>query len=340
MLNSLIKELTIKLTDWLIALCGVSFVIWFGITQPVFSNNHNVDLPTIDNERLKQHVHQLTGVFAPRTIEYDNLMHAGNYIFSEFNKLGNTQYQKLHSLTGKYSNVILQLGPDSKEMFVIGAHFDAKNSSLDTEGNASGVATLIELARYLSKNEDKLPIRVQLVAYPLSQSNSISIVNMGSFYHADSLLKSGKTVKLMVSLDSVGCFNDESGSQQHPYNFMNLLYPDKGNYISLVSRLQDYSQLRALKKSFVGASSLPLYSFNTPQNFSSLGSSDHRNFWRKGFPAILITDTAEYRKANANGVRISRQLDYHKMAMLVQGLYQVVMESESIQTDLQLVQNR
>jgi len=332
MTNSLQHKLKLMLIDWLIAMLVVSAIIWFAMTQPVFSNYNNNKNLQIDKKKLRTHVVELFDNYSPRTIEYGYLNSTADYIHKEFQSFGDSRYQVFHTLAENYRNVILQLGPDTKEILVIGAHFDAENDSLDTEGNASGVATLIELARHLSMNAKNLPIKVQLVAYSLSQGSNIE--NMGSYFHVESLIDSGSTVKLMISLDSVGSFNNHKGSQKYPHRFMNLLYPDRGNYISLVSRLQDYSQLRSIKKSFIAGSILPLQSFNIPEYLNRLGSSDHRNFWRKGIPAVLITDTARYREVAQ--LHATKRLDYEKMSMLVQGLYKVVMDMKS-EKNVQLV---
>lgn len=325
----LTKYLVNKLIDWLVALFGAAVIIWFFLTQPIFwaEPTHRLSLD-ISTSELKKHVVMLAEDFAPRTREYGNLNITAHYIHDELSKFGEVENQSYSTLGGSYSNILLELGPDTQELFVIGAHYDAESSSLDIEGNASGVATLIELARHLSKAEDKLPLKVQFVAYPLSQRSLKDTSDAGSYNHADSLKKSDKKIRLMVSLDGVGHFNNEENTQKYPYKFMHLFYPDKGNYISLIGRLQDYSVIRRMKKSFTSASSLPIYSFNVPDNFSPTNSYDHVNYQRNGFPAILLTDTAKYRQSNEGAKGVVEQLDFEKMAMIVQSLYQIVMDNE------------
>lgn len=329
-----------QVSDWLIALVLVSLMIWFAFTQPVFFIPQNyTPQPSVSQNNLKQHVSQLSQIYAPRTISYNNLANTARYIHKSFANFGKTQYQPYWTLNGQFNNVILQIGPETDEIFVIGAHYDAEDNSLDTEGNASGVATLIELARHLALNADKLSIQVQLVAYPLSQGQSIRKFEMGSYNHANALRQSNKKVKMMISLDSVGRFSSEQGSQKHPFSFMQFLYPNKGDYISLIGRFQDYSEIRHVKNSFVSASSLPLHSFNAPENFPKISSSDHHHYWQQGYPALLVTDTAEYRNISNDALEVTDRLDYERMALLVQGLYQVVMDSESHQSPIQLVQH-
>ena len=339
MSSSFTNKLITNLSDWLFALFGASLLIWFAVTQPVYSTNKALNPLNVDLKKLQRHVKLLIDGYGPRTIEYGNLNNTAAYIYNEFERLGNVEYQNVTTLVGQYKNVVLQLGRNTNEVFIIGAHYDAENDFLDTEGNASGVATLIELARQLSLSSDKLSIQVILVAYPLSNNQVNRDENTGSYYHAAELKASGKKVRLMVSLDSVGHFNESLGSQKHPYKLMQLFYPDKGNYINLNGRLQDFREIRHLKKSFSEASALPLYSQNLPESFGNAQSIDHRNYWRQGFPAVLISDTHKYRNTGSN-LKIKERLDYEKMAMLVQGLYQVVMDTVSNIHNTQVAQQK
>lgn len=334
MLELFIKNLVRRLTDLLLVFLGVLLVLWFAFTVPIFTWSHHKQTSTdISLVVLKSHVATLINDFAPRTIEYGNLNMTARYIYNQLRRFGNVRYQAYSTLGGRFSNVELELGPDTNEVFVIGAHYDAESDSLDVDGNASGIATMIELAHQLSKSKDKLPLKVLIVAYPLSQGDSAIRENMGSYNHAKSLMKAKKTVRLMLSLDGVGSFNDKAESQKYPYKFLNYIYPDKGDYIGVIARLQDYEKVRAMKKSFVSASELPLYSFNAPDNFALTTSQDHLNYQRLGFPALLVTDTAKYREKKLHVEDIVDRIDYEKIAMLINGLYQVVMDSKSAKRD-------
>jgi len=331
-LHTFVRKTINLLTDWLIASAGIALILWFGFTLPSFSlsdKSEKASSLNIKQDDLKNHVELLSNYYAPRTVEFGNLNATANYIHGEFSKYGDARYQPYWTLSSRYKNVILTLGPKTEKILILGAHYDAKNDSLDIDGNASGIATLIELAHQLSKNKEKLTIGVQLVAYPLSQKKSVITENMGSYQHARQLFETGKSVKLMLSLDGVGSFSDTKKSQKYPYKFLHYVYPSKGNYISLVGRLQDYSEIMTLKASFKQASKLPLYSFSLPKSYYPTNSQDHLNYQRHGYPAMVITDTAEYRDLKNSEKSVAERLDYEKMALLVQGLYQVVMNNES-----------
>jgi hypothetical protein len=339
MSNSLLNTLVVKLTDWLIALCGACFLMWFVVTQPVLSGRTENNLPLIEFNNIQAHVKSLKYGFASGTLEHENLNYKAAYISKQFDGLGKVEYQRVSSLAGNYNNIILNLGRDTKEIFVIGIHYNLKDDASDKADNSTGIATLIELARKLSNAADSLRIRVVLVAYPLLKSQSISIKNAGSYQHAVSLRNSSKNVRLMISLDNVGQFNNIKSDQKQPYKFLRLLHPDKDKSINLTGRLSDFSEIRHLKKSFSNATVLPLYSLNLPVSFSKTGSSDHNHYWQQGFPAVLISDTAKYPMSDKRQEIIQR-FDYMKMAMLVQGLYQAVMDTVADSRETYIVQKK
>ncbi len=333
---SLSKRFTQKLIDWLVAFCASMLILWFVITQPVLNHSVKEAPQIVDTQRLKQHVKLLTGGYAPRTINYDNLNSAADYIYRQFLTVGIPEYQSINTITKQYKNVSLQIGPDTQELYVIGAHYDAEDDSIDTEGNASGIATLIELARHLAENYQKLDIGVILIAYPLSMNQTDNEVNTGSYFHAQSLKKANKKIRLMVSLDSVGQRKTET-SNKHPYKFMDFLYPKKENEMNVVGRFKDFANIRELKKEFNNSSVLSLKTHNLPESFNKSHSSDHINYWKQGFPAVLISDHV-YSDKNIDPdykskVNPQDRLDYEKMASLVNGLFQVIVQQSKDNQD-------
>lgn len=336
------QRMITKLIDWLLALLGASILLWFFVTQPVMSTVTNNTNQIANTNELKRHVQLLTNGYAPRTINYDNLNNTADYIYQEFARVGIPEYQAIHTLSKQYHNVSLQLGPDTRELYVIGAHYDAEDDSIDTEGNASGVATLIELARHLALNNDKLNIGVILIAYPLSLNQSDNRINTGSYFHADSLKIMNKKVRLMISLDSVGQDNSIAAFERHPYKFMDILNPSKANHLNMVGRLKDFKNIRQLKRVFNSTSALSLNSHTLFESFNKTQSSDHVNYWNQGFPAVLISDNLEKGKLEKNdtNTEIKDRLDYVKMAMLVNGLYQSVIKTSTGEADRTLLAQR
>lgn len=72
---------------------------------------------------------------------------------------------------------------------------------------------------------------------------------------------------------------------------------------------------------------LPVYSFNAPPNdFSGIDWSDHLNYWKYGYPAVMITDTSFLRNLNYHTERDTADLlDYERMSQVVTGVYGAIL---------------
>lgn len=319
MFSSLVR----KMTEWFIVLFTVSLVAWFVLTSPILPSFDSSEFEAADADKLRQYVESLA--HAPRMAEFDNLRPPARYIHKQLKAYGNTHYQPFTTAIGTVNNVIIEFGPDSKDVLVVGAHYDALDGLPGADGNASGVAGLIELARLLSKQKD-LPIRVQLVAYALCEGKYFGTQDMGSYQHALQLKKQHKNVVMMMSLDSIGYFSDKSGSQHFPYEFMRYFYPSSGDFIRITGRLQDILAVRKVKKSFA-KTDLPVRSLNAPEILSPVETSDNTSFWEQGFPAVLISDTAADRNpAYHTESDTAEYLDYERMAIVVQGVGQAILD--------------
>jgi hypothetical protein len=74
------------------------------------------------------------------------------------------------------------------------------------------------------------------------------------------------------------------------------------------------------------SSTLPVYSISAPGFIPGVDFSDHMNYRAAGYPALMITDTAFYRNPNYHAPSDRPEtLDYRKMAMVVEGVYAVVL---------------
>jgi Zn-dependent M28 family amino/carboxypeptidase len=148
----------------------------------------------------------------------------------------------------------------------------------------------------------------------------------GSLYYARKAKRRGDDIRLMISLETIGYYRDEPGSQKYP-PFFRYFYPDCGNFIAFVSNLRSRPILRRFVRAFRSVSSFPFESVATFGWIPGVAWSDHRSFWRQGFQALMVTDTAFYRYPyyHRSG-DTAEKLDYHRMAMLAEGLYSAVLK--------------
>jgi aminopeptidase-like protein len=80
-----------------------------------------------------------------------------------------------------------------------------------------------------------------------------------------------------------------------------------------------------VKQSFEEGSRIPVETLIAVSFVPGVNFSDHRSFWKMGYPAVMITDTAFYRNPNYHTERDTIDtLDFNKMSDLVKGLIHVV----------------
>lgn len=220
-----------------------------------------------------------------------------------------------------YRNFSLFFKGKNSKKIVIGAHYDSFEETPGADDNTSAVAVLLCLAGEL-KNVENLPFDTELVFYACEEPPFFGSDAMGSFHHAQSCNNSNTA--FMICLEMVGYFSDKKGSQSYPLSILRFLYGSRGNYLMLVSDMRSRAILCAMRKSLID-SSMIYKRFISPFKSWGMDWSDHRNYWSKKIPAIMITDTSLFRNKNYHELTdLPDTLDYEKMAILVNDLVKIV----------------
>jgi Peptidase family M28 len=304
---------------------AVPALVLFLVTQPMVIPIKS-SLPPADPLRLQRHVERLSIDFHPRSAEHvNNLDQAADYIVDEFRSVEpavRVEVQPVLVGGRTYKNIIARFGPEIGPPLVIGAHYDSHGQTPGADDNASGVAGLLELARLLGSTPPAHAI--ELVAYTLEEPPHFGSRDMGSAWHARTLVSSGRGARLMLSLEMIGSFSDKPGSQRFPHPAMRFVYPDRGNFIAVIGRPVDALATRAVKARMAGATDLAVRSMNAPRSVVGVDFSDHRSYWDEGIPALMITDTAFFRKPEYHQAGDTHdKLDYRRMAQVVQAVHVV-----------------
>ena len=270
----------------------------------------------------------------PRSADnIDNLNRSAEYIKEVFISSGaRVTTQDVPITGGPYKNIVANYGPADGPLIIIGAHYDSVSSyendqltyTPGADDNASGVAGLLALARLLQQQTPG--IGVQLVAYASEEPPFFRSDEMGSAVHAASL---ERPVKLMIALEMIGYYDSTPGSQDYPYPAMSWLYPDRGDFIAVVGRMQDINAVRQVKAALLSSRDLSVYSMNAPGFIPGIDFSDHLNYWQHDIPAVMITDTAFYRNKQYHlPGDIADRLNYQKMAQVVDGVTTLLYNSK------------
>ena len=277
-----------------------------------------------DPARLRADVEALTGLPGFRCFERPgDLDRAAAWVRSALEESGLPVDEQPFEVMGwQFKNFVARYGPADSPILVVGAHYDVCGEQPGADDNASAVAGVLELARLLAEHRPETAHRIELALWPLEEPPNFRTENMGSAVHAKALAERGANVRGMICLEMLGYFSDEPGSQTYPAPGMGLVYPSVGNFISVVGNGPSWRFTRRVKARMAGATALPVRSINAPAFVPGVDFSDHSNFWRHGWDAVMITDTAFYRNPNYHLISDTPDtLDYERMAQVVTGVY-------------------
>ena len=195
-------------------------------------------------------------------------------------------------LQGPYRNVVAlpRAAPgEARPLVLVGAHYDSVPHCPGADDNASGVAALLEVARLLAPRG----VPVGFVAFNAEEDGLIG----SSDFVQSGLPRLGRDVSMVHVLEMVGFTGGSDRPQALPLpwvprhlrtpDFIGLLGRDDSNrVIDEALQCQAAPELRIL-----GAKTYKALYRLLPH----LGRSDHLPFWKAQLPAVLWTDTANFR---------------------------------------------
>ena len=263
----------------------------------------------------------LTQIQPPRNYRnIDSLNNVALYLDDRFNDMGlETYFQNYVVDNNEYKNVIATLNPQYEKRLIIGAHYDVCGNFQGADDNASAVAGLIQTAKQLYSLKDILPIRIDFVCFTLEEPPYFGTENMGSYVYAKYLFDNKIDVIGMINYEMIGYFTNENVDLSKLSMFITKKQADisKGNFIAMVCDEQsqefmsEFNFEKIDKKIEYVEAMIP-----TPTN--QITASDHLNFWKFGYKAIMVTDTAHFRNPNYHTANDTLEtLDVNKMQCVV-----------------------
>lgn len=309
---------------------GIWITLFWYLRAPVLLST---DMPqlnyVVSPQQLEKHVRFLSELNPPRSYDNrDSTLEAEKYIVGEFESMGYTvELQEVPLPEYSYNNIIVRYGAGTAEtpIVVVGAHYDVCDHLPGADDNASGVAGLLELARMFQALKPSVNYPIEFVAYALEEPPYFGTDDMGSAIHAAQLKTQNKSVKLMISIEMIGYYPDTQFSQYFPAPILYAIYPNHGDFIAVVARPEERNEIQKLKPAFSAYSDTNIYSINAPSFIPGIDFSDHRNYWRYDWPALMITDTAFFRNLEYHRkADTAERLNYLKMKEVIEGLYGAV----------------
>lgn len=275
-----------------------------------------------DTTLIRSHLKTLTKTPQFRNhSNIDQLNLTADYIRNIFQKSTDSVSVQEYNVDQKtYKNIICSFGTENTKRIIVGAHYDVCGDQEGADDNASGITGLLELSRLLKGK--KLNYRIDLVAYTLEEPPYFRTELMGSYIHAKSLQESKADVFGMISLEMIGYFKDEAKSQSYPIGLLSMKYGNKGNYITLVKKFGSGAFVSQFSKNFKATKSILTKTFASPPSLPGIDFSDHLNYWKFGYDAMMITDTSFYRNKNYHQKTDTMEtLDIPRMGKVIDGVY-------------------
>ena len=218
-----------------------------------------------------------------------------------------------------------QVGTSSPErIVVIGAHYDSVMGTAGANDNGTGVAAMLELARRFAGQPTHRTLR--FVAFVNEEPPFCFSNTMGSRVYARRCRARGDRIDAMLSLETIGYYSDSRGSQAYPFPF-SFFYPNTGNFIGFVGNLRSGALTRQCIKAFRERAAFPAQGTSAPGFLPGIFWSDHWSFWKEGYRAVMVTDTAPFRYPYYHTAQDTPdKVDYERTARVVTGLEHVIGE--------------
>ena len=252
----------------------------------------------VEQEEIRQWVEEFSGLRHGR-LNPGDLEIKGELLIDRLEGFGLAVRRDEFRYRGRtYFNVVAERAGKKSPPFLIGAHYDGMAGTPGADDNASGVAALLAVARILARTPTAR--NVELVGFTLEepQHGSDGRFRHGSRHFAKRVRGQGKSYEGVFILESVGYTDSRFGSQRVPLRAA-VPAPDTGTFLCIAGNRKS----RSLMRRFGGAAKeavpeLSTVSYEAPLRgwiMPMVRWSDHAPFWDRGYPALMLTDTAPLR---------------------------------------------
>jgi Peptidase family M28 len=320
-----------KLAILLVAIAGMLIFGWsLMVWMP--GQSYRQALPPLTakeielKDRLKIDVETLAVQIGRRNAgNYQNLVAAKDFFNRELVRAGYQVREQQYTVESKtFSNLEVEILGSSRadEILVIGGHYDSALTSPGANDNATGAAAVLALAREFVGTK---PLRtLRFVAFTNQEPPFLQTENMGSLVYAQAAKQRGETIVGMFNLETLGYFTDRANTQNYPPP-LNLLYPDRGNFISFISNIDSRELLRNTIRSFRAQAQFPAEGVALPSAIGWVGSFDSWSFWQQGYQAVTITDTASIRDPHYDTDEDTvDKIDFERLSRVTYGISKLI----------------
>jgi hypothetical protein len=250
--------------------------------------------PTVSESYLRKVVKTLS---IPRHFSQnsDNNRFIAKLIADKFRSYGYAVHYQ-----GEFCNIVALPQPGADvPLLLIGAHYDSVPGTPGSDDNASGVAALLACAKIASAMSANLGIC--FVAFNREEDGLIGSTE----FVEQGIRELDLNIAEAHILEMIGYSREEQASQSLPRG-LPISIPTVGNFLGLIGNRDSSRLVKSLRrKARSYLLDLPIVTLEVYLGLErwvpSLWRSDHAPFWKARIPAVLWTDTAEFRNPNYHG---------------------------------------
>lgn len=225
---------------------------------------------------------------------------AADYLVQKLQRLDNLTVVNQPFNTNGHNIIATQIGKTNpNNIYIVSAHYDSVTNYC-ADDNASGVATVLEIARLLSTQ-----CLDNTIVYALwdEEENGLN----GSAYYANQAYANGDTILGVLNID--------------------MMAYDGNNDMNFDIDVRNYANSLGMKDDILSILNNPTYGFSLVVNVVDPGTldSDHASFWNKQYSAVLVGEswitndhTPHYHMATDRLADFNLPY-YHQLAKLIFG---------------------
>lgn len=324
----------------------------------LFQPEGRVCIPATEEmeQTLRRHVTMLAEEIGERNhyhqAAYDR---AVQYIAAEFEAMGYEVDRQCYLIPAKEEYLeaagrtavnleVRKPGTDpTAPWLVVGAHYDtrvgmpswnchgpvipAKTGTPGANDNASGVATVLALAKALRD----VPTRhgIIFVAYANEEAPFFQQDEMGSRQHARKLVKEmgAENILGMMTPETLGVYSPRLNKKRRSAVAGSLFgIPDRCDYVAFMSTNMGREYARRCADIFTENCRFPVRTINFAYMTRGVAWSDDWSYMKEGIPSFAITDTAYMRCDDYHETSdTADKLDYREFAEVVLGLERMLL---------------
>ncbi|PID49619.1 MAG: hypothetical protein CR991_06260 [Proteobacteria bacterium] len=271
-----------RATDILLALIVMVVLLWYILTQPVFSFSLGASaLDNIEKQAFVQSRQELLSIYASTDNVSDIFDATSDFLFDRLSKLGVAEQL---DRGGGQRVIKMSLGTASENKLLITLHYVVLDHPLTEPLTAT--TALLELASQLStKKETALQLELSIFLHRADDLLD-SLIN-ASLYQVEQMEQYNPETSTILLL-MPGMNTPYAAYMGGQWRYLNLLMPSSRSELALYGRLDDTKSLRKLKKALNQQGLNSIASLSIPVHLPGVQPSPLKQYWDRGLPAFLM----------------------------------------------------